>query len=368
MNHSSLATHKLTVIILSINRPVALAQGVNYLLGSTNYNIVVLDASTTFCVKLHILSNAKLTYLHRPSMTPVDRLLEAREYIKTPYVQLKPDDDPMIHMTTEACISFLENEPLYSSCIGRCYAFRTYTFLGLRFLPEYTSNDYVSVESKSRFDRITQSIVNYSPTTIYSIQRVEVFNIWVGAMARTISHFGVSLNPYVSEHMHSITTHLIGASKVLPLPHWLRCEDNEPITLQFASRLISFHQWLYSQPLNHKFIASFLVEQYTTSISPNGSNPNPLRLIKCITESLDIYKLKKLTQSNSTIASKLRIMLNIEYSFAPLEKVLDLMRNIKRNLLFNLRMLSIGKSFESIFGTQNHHFQTRSLKFKIFNF
>ncbi len=323
----------LTIVIPTFERSQSLTLTVNYLLRFSDFKLLVLDASAVPNEHLLGTTNSKLLYRHTPNLSMLERLQSASQLISSPYIQLQPDDDFMLIDSTRTCVNQLISESTTSTCIGSCYSFKA---LGsyVRFLPEYTSPKYSTNSSSSVTNRLYKSIVDYAPSTIYAVQRSDVYKLWISFLT-TIQdiHTLQPVNPYLSEHFHSLFSHIIGSSVVLPVTHWFRSSNNYPTTAQGFSRKIPFHTWLkqdsYRIPLLSETIVSTLDSFY--------SFPQ-LQQYPDLGSTVDYYfqqfVSKCFSASRSTFASRFRSKLFLGNSSPFLESFQDRLRSYLRHSLF----------------------------------
>jgi len=328
-----LTDHLLTVVIPTFNRPKCLNLTVDYLLRFSDFKIIVLDASSLPNTHLQIILNSKLVYRHTPNLPIITRLESAVELITTPYVQIQPDDDFMLVDSTRDCLQQLISDSSISTCIGLCYSFKT-IFRSVRFLPEYTSSTYSSNTSDSISNRLYKSTVHYGPSTVYAIQRSSIYELWIKFLI-SIQDFEIikPINPYLSEHFHSIFAHILGSSVVLPITHWFRSQNNIPITAQGCSRKIPFHSWL----MNDRSRISLLSNNVITIIDACFGYPKSHQffgLESTLNSYLDQFVSNCFATSRSTLASKFRTFFRLDKSLLLSESLQDRLRNYLRFIFF----------------------------------
>ncbi len=328
----------LTIVIPTFERSKSLNLTVNYLLQFSDFKLIVLDGSPFPNKQLFCTANSKLDYRHTPNLSILDRIQYSLQLIGTPYVQLQPDDDFMLIDSSRICLKQLISDSSTSTCIGSCYSFKS-LWPSVCYLPEYTSPAYSSICSASISNRLYKSIVNYAPSTIYSVQRTSVYDLWINCLI-SIQDIEIinPLNPYLSEHLHSLFAHILGSSVVLPITHWFRSENNNPITAQGFSRKIPFHTWLMKDSsritLLSEKIVSTLDVYYGSSQSYQYSDLGPT-----IDDCLQQFALKNMTLARSTFASKLRKLFFFGNSNLLLETFQDRLRRYLRHSFFVSRLL-----------------------------
>lgn len=209
----------------------------------------VLDGSA--CpIDLDVLSDigANVHYHHLP-IGFVERLGCSQKLIATDYAALLSDDEFFLPDALNKCINVLDTEPDMVSCGGRCLQF-SLNGTALMGWPVYTSQDGYFVASNDACERMVYHMNPYTPSTIYSVVKCEVWKKAVEILGH--KEFPVYA---IGELQFELAVSFLGKSKVLQNLMWMRSDENA----QLAGTSISldpnkriWHWWRDSHTLNQR--------------------------------------------------------------------------------------------------------------------
>lgn len=158
---------KITIIIPTLNRPISLMKSIEYY-KNLPFLVKYFDGSNKK-IKIKILPK-NIKYFHTSNLGLYERLNLSLKHIKTPYVILGTDDEFYTYGGLISCLSKLETNKEYISCIGQCIKFfsvnkKLFTSLG------YEKNLKNTIYQSDYQIRIKKHLQNYAPKYIYSLSR-----------------------------------------------------------------------------------------------------------------------------------------------------------------------------------------------------
>ena len=167
MNH--LFLEKLTIVIFTYNRHNYLKRTINYW-AKYKIKLVILDGSSS---KFNdpILENEDVKYIHSTSSL-YDRLLSSAKYIDTDFMILGADDEFYLPSALSSCVSFLIENPSFSSCGGRAIGFgfdHKNKIFGKQI---YSKLKNFNLDHNNPYERIFNHFSDYVPAHFYSVIRV----------------------------------------------------------------------------------------------------------------------------------------------------------------------------------------------------
>ena len=209
-----------TLVIPSYNRSRYLHR-LNSFWKNYNINIIVVDGSDER-VCAEIRWGANIQYFYKP-ISFFERLRFAASIVETSYVSLLSDDEFFLPSAIASSIQELEVNPDLISCIGQCMAFNRIGNIisGNRQYP--LLNGY-SLINDNAFDRMSNHMSQYVPSTIYSIMKKESWLIIIDIITERV--FDVYA---ISELQFELAAAYLGKSKAINQLFWLRSHENIPI-------------------------------------------------------------------------------------------------------------------------------------------
>ncbi|MCI5207771.1 MAG: TIGR00180 family glycosyltransferase [Candidatus Electrothrix sp. ATG2] len=213
---------KLTLIVPTYSRQNFALRNMRYWSGR-GISVHVLDGSDTPIEQKYLKGlSGNIEYHHNP-VSLYERLRYAEELVSTEYCSLLSDDEFFLPSGLEAAIQQLDQNQELVSCGGQAIGFFTSDkgILGRLKYPEF--KDY-SVEQDDAASRMYAHMAQYTPSTIYSVVRADV---WKKAMQVTL------LREYpvyaIPELQFELVVAFLGKSTLLDNLFWLRSYENTPI-------------------------------------------------------------------------------------------------------------------------------------------
>ncbi len=240
--------YKLTLIIPTFNRQAFALRNMTYWSGRGTV-IHVLDGSESpiSADDLKVLGG-NIHYHHLP-VGVVDRLKIALSLVNTEYVALLSDDEFFIPNALSECIRVMESEHDMVSCGGRCMMFWRAP-CGIMGAPAYTTQQDYAVLMSDPVERMVYHMSPYTPSTIYSVVRADVWKKAMGILVQ--KEFPVYA---IGELQFELAICYQGMSRVLPHLMWLRSDENPQLTgtsisLDPANPI--WNWWFNSNTLNQR--------------------------------------------------------------------------------------------------------------------
>ena len=201
---------KLTLVITTHNRNSYLARTLDYL-SEYKYPIIIADSSSA----PYNREIAKgIQYLYTPEKKYTEKLFNALNRVKTPYVLLYPDDDFLIVNAVESFVTFMDEHPDYSSVQGNCVGFSIKPDK-IGVAPAYTNSFKRAFGEDSASKRVEQLLSDYMQI-YYAVYRTEVLR---KSFEFTSEHV---TNLIINEVFLSVFSLVEGKHAVLPVFYFAR--------------------------------------------------------------------------------------------------------------------------------------------------
>jgi len=272
--------YKLTIVILTFNRPQYMLRSMKYWSGKGPI-VHVLDGSVE-SISSKDLANmeSNIRYHHMP-VSYNERFVYAQNLSKSEYTTFIPDDEFLIPSALNSCISELDNNVSLVSCIGRCILFNhDKGSLRLRVRSVYEKMANYSVQHNNPDDRVLYHMKHYVPSMVYSVMRT---NIWKHVLSCVTSKTYKVTS--LEELQFEIASSYLGKSKVLPILMWLRSGENKGIGNDVTFK--SINDW-WSDSLNDNFREQML-DELTHKILANQDKTNISHVKKIIAKSFEMF-------------------------------------------------------------------------------
>jgi len=303
---------RLTVVIPTYQRPLKALRAMRFW-ANQQVNVLVLDGcDEAMDLPDDIRAAQNIEYLHQPKALS-ERLSFAASYITSDYVVLCGDDDFHLQSSLGAAIRFLDAHPDYIACGGQMLGFTEPHFCRAMAFEKYELFRELDFSQDNPRDRAMAYFRNYTPATVYSVCRKDV---WCdGMMLWGKREFPVYV---IGELQFEFNAVYRGKVKRLPMLQWLRSakvghgdvhsrRDGKDLSLSKAIRLEK--QWSDQSELGLKM----QIVQYTAKEISERTGLVDSR-IRCDLESaLSLYvesrkKFQFLRQKNraARLAAKLR--------------------------------------------------------------
>ncbi len=270
--------YKLTIVILTFNRPQYILRNMKYWSGKGPI-VHVLDGSVEAIFPKDLANmESNICYHHMP-VSYNERFIYAQNLSKSEYTAFIPDDEFLIPSALNSCIAELENDVSLVSCIGRCIEFN-HNKGSLKVKSIYKKMANYSVQHNNPDDRVLYHMKHYVPSTVYSVMRT---NVWSHVLSCITS------KPYrvkaLEELQFEVASSYLGKSKVLPIILWLRSGENTGIGNEVPVK--SINDW-WSDSLNDNFREQML-DELTHKILANQDETNISHVKKIITKSFEMF-------------------------------------------------------------------------------
>jgi glycosyltransferase domain-containing protein len=171
----------LTLIIVSYNRQRYALRSMAYW-SSTDIKVHLIDGSSE-AIPISSLDGLEnnVTYHHDPRSV-YDRMIFGKDLVDTKYASLLSDDEFFLPSGIQACIDELDVDPSLVACIGRTLGFyakdgRVDGYLQYEIMADY------AVLSEDPIERMIYHFGNYTPSTVYAINRAEHWKPAISIMA-----------------------------------------------------------------------------------------------------------------------------------------------------------------------------------------
>lgn len=271
--------NKITIIIISYNRPRYLKRSIDFYI-SHGFNVIVIDGSK----KKQDLQNKdkKLSYVNlRKSYH--ERFIYSAKLVKTKYSILVNDDEFFFPEFIDLSIEFLEKNKDYVSVCGIVFTFslkkeEIFFNQGYTYFSERISHSNIIEE------RIKHSIHNPSVHGYNSVMRSQIFK----GEAQLLSKLKAIKNIFFKELLLNIFIASKGKSKFLNNLAWFRSFENNWIKTKDWNRNTKFQSpylWIKRQP-NKK------IKKYSKVLAKEINDTDSLPLSKLIQYNLNIYLLE----------------------------------------------------------------------------
>jgi glycosyltransferase domain-containing protein len=273
----------LTIVIISYNRPKYLKRNLLFWNNSSS-KVIVLDGSTESLSNEFICDLSKnIEYFHLP-ISLQKRLERAIQIVDTPYVTLLGDDEFILPSALALSIFELENDKTLVSCIGRAFGFGNNsdkTIYGYHIYPKFKNRINTS---DNPGDRMFEHMSDYATTLMYSVVRLDIWKL--SYKAHCLKEFPLS---GMAEIQFELTVCYCGKSKVLPVLHWLRSDENDFISdspdISLNRNYLFYDSWI--DPEKFEMKREFLYIMSTTFSKIDGRHPSVIS--KEIERAMDAY-------------------------------------------------------------------------------
>ena len=201
----------LSVVIPTRNRPSYLARAISYYAQFDTIQLIVCDSSEQpFTAEIP----KQVSYHHFPKASFVEKIQAILPSLAKEYVVLSADDDFLLEPALLEAITFLSDNPIYTSVQGNYIA---YYNLGqsLYYLPLYTQRIGKSIDFETPLERIA-SYWGSGIQLFYSVYQKEAFC----QVFQTADTSIRSLN--LVEYHIGLTALLLGKNKYLPVFYSVR--------------------------------------------------------------------------------------------------------------------------------------------------
>ena len=312
---------KLTILILSFNRPKELRKKIEFWNNFENYNytILIVDGSPT--PSFFNIKNKNIKYIHFKSRDYHKRVFYVIKHINTDYFKLESDDDYFLPSSLQNAIKYLDKNKNYSAVYGEAGIYSVYNN---KLYINHIFKKKLDLDSNNFKKRLTSYFLNqnYSPKLYYSLMRTTFFKKNVELWKRSKKKYGNKFQRFAEIHL-PLTLLMSGKIKIFNQIFWIRKDDDIKKRVEFTSnkRLIkNDHSYLnisiwsleniktgyfdfFGKSLckitnNKKYYSKFIVHEilnnyYLNSVNKSKKNTSiKEKLYKSLKEVLPI-KLKK---------------------------------------------------------------------------
>tara|TARA_Y100000816_G_C26104460_1_gene586368 strand:+ start:1104 stop:2183 length:1080 start_codon:yes stop_codon:yes gene_type:complete len=226
---------KITVIILSLNRPNYLRRTVEYYLG-IGLKIIVVDGSIK---KNRFTNNNNLIYINSKTHY-YTRLAIAEKKLKTKYYIIANDDEFFLEDGLARCVKFLDNN---KSFIGSCGRSLVFTYLN-KSIFAYEGYKYFynnKLNFKRKIDRVNVHTKLPTVQGYNSVLRKKV----LGKIVYFLKNFKQRNNIFLNEFFINLIIILSGRLHIINHLMWFRSQEN---------KIITNRQWMRSGKMQNFYI------------------------------------------------------------------------------------------------------------------
>lgn len=270
---------KITIIILSYNRPRYLKRSMDFYI-SYGFNVIVIDGSK----KKQVIENKdkKLCYVNLKKSYH-ERFIYSAKLVKTKYSILVNDDEFFFPEFIDLSINFLEKNKDYVSVCGIVFTFllkKEEIFFNQGYI--YFSDRIC--KSNTVEERIEHSIHNPSVHGYNSVMRSQIFK----GEAQLLSKLKGIKNIFFKELFLNIYITSKGKSKFFNNLAWFRSFENNWIQTKGWNRNTKFQNpylWIKRQPGKK-------IKKYAEVLAKEISDKDSLKISKLIHHNLNIYLLE----------------------------------------------------------------------------
>lgn len=272
--------NKVTIVLLTFNRRQYVLRNMKYWSGK-DVTVHVLDGSEQGIPSKYFSTIKNNIHYHHLPISYAERLAYASSLITSKYTMLMGDDEFYIPSAIETCIDELENDVSLVSCFGRCIFFNHHEGTLKTKLIYENMADY-SVLHSNPDDRALYHMNNYSPSTVYSVMRTDV---WKNAVSCTENNNELYKVYALEELQFEIASSYLGKSRVLPVLLWISSAENSGVTDK--TKLTKIHDW-WGDHLNDKLREQMLSE-FTHKLLKDQSDVNVKNVQEVIARSFESY-------------------------------------------------------------------------------
>lgn len=193
------------------------------------FRIYVADASEKSLANTTL---GKIEYTHMPNSSVPERLQYFAQKVTTKFILLSPDDDYFFPQGLQTCISFLDNNPEYSSVQG--LRIRLMNKPKFRWIPDYVEQSQLHFSQSDKLSRLR--LMATQMHYIYSVMDCRAYSKVVSQLNGTETN---ERNGFArTELVFNYVLPVLGQHKVLPVLYSARTAH------PFEGGDIDFFKWL----------------------------------------------------------------------------------------------------------------------------
>ena len=211
---------KISIIILSLNRPKYLRRTVEYYL-EIGLNLIVVDGSEK---KNKFRDHKNLIYINSKTHY-YSRLAIAEQKLKTEYYIIANDDEFFLEDGLMRCVNFLEKN---SSFIGVCGRSLVFFYLKKKFLA-YEGYKYFYKNKLNNKKKINRVKVHTNLPTVQGYNSVLRKKV-LGKIVNFLNNYKTTNNIFLKEFFINLIIILSGRLHVINHLMWFRSQENKIIT------------------------------------------------------------------------------------------------------------------------------------------
>ena len=208
----------LTICILTFRRAKFVIRQIEYWRNS-GIHLCIVDGSEEPIANPADYTIGSLRYIHAP-LSIHERLLIAKDAVRTKFSALLADDDMFTKSGTHLCLEFLEKNREYSCVSGRMSSFRFASNNWPEFAIAYHGAEGYEITSDNPKDRLISHFSNYLPTMYYAICRTEPWKRAIELSCTDPCDFWGQTEVQVQ-----MALAVSGKSRILDFPFWLRSRE-----------------------------------------------------------------------------------------------------------------------------------------------
>jgi glycosyltransferase domain-containing protein len=277
----------LSIVIPTFNRQEYAIRAMHYW---KNYDVkvLILDGSKD-PIKQSVISSidSNINYYFMP-ISLMERLYKSTELVKTSYSIMMADDEFFIPSALDSCIKELKKDPEIVSCMGSAisFLFKDKKILTNEIYPDLRNH---LVNQETPLERSIYHMSAYTPSSIYSVMRTEIWKKSIRALSYKNFEFYVKS---IGEIQFEITSSYLGKYKIINELMWLRSFENEPIRVHVGEASVPIKDFWYKE--SNKSIRDEIIDAILQSIASEEDNMSHLK--QDISQAFDAYI--KITQQS----------------------------------------------------------------------
>lgn len=241
---------KLTIIILTYNRPLFAIRSMKYWSGS-DITVHILDGSSEALKETKRQGISDNVHYHHLPISLYERLKLSVDMVKTEFSVLLSDDEYFLPKGLEICINELDNNKDIVACMGRClYMWPRKGRITL--IPYYMW--WKSIMQDTPQERMEASMSVLHSVTIYAVMRSEN---WINCI-KILAEKEFSC-VYIPEHQFELFSVYQGKAKLIDELTWLRSGENHPTAFKNWNRDFGLEDWYRKKGNEEEFNEFFKI-------------------------------------------------------------------------------------------------------------
>ena len=189
---------KLTILILSFNRPEELRKKIEFWNNFENYNYKILIVDGSSSPSFFNITNKNIKYIHFKSHDYHKRVFHVMKHINTDYFKLESDDDYFLPSSLQSAIKYLDKNKNYLAVYGEAGIYSVYNN---KLFINHLFKNKLNLNSNNLKKRLNLYFLNYNPKLYYSIMRTNLFKKNVELWKRSKKKYGNKFQRFAEIHL-----------------------------------------------------------------------------------------------------------------------------------------------------------------------